>query len=401
MTEQAFCGLKILDCTQGIGGPYCTKLLADFGAEVIKIEKPEEGDISRNLEPFAGDNQNKEKSGVFFYLNTNKQSLTLNLECDKGIMIFKELIKEADVLVENFKPGCLSKMGLSYDIVKQIKPDLIVVSISYFGQTGPHKDYVANNFTVSGLSGAMYTMRPVTRPWQRPAVEGGFQVEYSTGVLSFIALVGALINRDNTGQGTYIDMSAQECMASTLMGHVAEYAYAGLVRRTNPMPVHGYPTGYSVPCKDGWISLTPGIGGAPNIPFLIERPDLIENPIFTEPRTRMAAPEKFDNLMIPWLKAHSKWEITREAQKLRLAFTPVLSPGELTTDEQIQAREFLAHVEHPEMGKVIYPGAPAKLSESPWKPGRAPLLGEHNGEVLGRLGYTDKAVAQLRSEGVI
>jgi crotonobetainyl-CoA:carnitine CoA-transferase CaiB-like acyl-CoA transferase len=401
MPEQAFSGLKILDFTRGIAGPYCTKLLADFGAEVIKIEKPVDGDITRNQEPFSGDHPHKEKSGAFFYLNTNKKSLTLNLECEKGARIFKELVKEADALVENFNPGWLSKLDLSYDLLKQIKPDLVMLSISCFGQTGPYKDYVANNFTVSGLSGTMSTMRPLERPRERPVKEGGLQVEYSTGVLSFTALIGAIINRDNTGQGTYIDMAAMECMASTLMGHAAEYAYLGLVRRTNPMPIHGYPTGYSVPCKDGWISLTPGIGGAPNIPLLIERPDLIENPLFTEPRTRMSEPKKFDNLIIPWLKEHSKWEITREAQKLRLAFTPVLSPGELTEDEQIQAREFLAQTEHPEMGKVIYPGAPAKLSESPWKAGRAPLLGEHNGEILGRLGYSGEAVAQLQSEGVI
>lgn len=401
MPEQAFSGLKILDCTQGIAGPYCTKLLANFGAEVIKIEKPGEGDTTRSQKPFAGDNPHKEKSGAFFYLNTNKKSLTLNLESARGVKIFKELVKEADALVENFNPNWLSKLGLSYDVLKQIKPDLVMLSISYFGQSGPYKDYAANNFTVYGLSGAMYTMRPVARPRERPVVEGGFQVEYSTGVLSFIALIGALINRDNTGQGAYIDMSAMECMTSTLMGHAAEYAYVGLVRRTNPMPIHGYPTGYSVPCKDGWISLTPGIGGAPDIPLLIERPDLLEDPLFTEPRTRMAEPEKFDNLIIPWLKEHKKWEITREAQKLRLAFTPVLSPGELTEDEQIQARKFMAQTEHPVMGEVTYPGAPAKLSESPWQAGRAPLLGEHNGEILGRLGYNGDMVAQLRLEGAI
>jgi crotonobetainyl-CoA:carnitine CoA-transferase CaiB-like acyl-CoA transferase len=196
-------------------------------------------------------------------------------------------------------------------------------------------------------------------------------------------------------------MAAMECVASTLMGHIAEYPYTGLVRKTNPFAIHGYPIGYSAPCQDGWISLTPGIGGAPNIPLLIERPDLIEDPLFTEPRARMAEPEKFDNLIIPWLKEHGKWEIAKEAQKLRLAFTPVLSPGELTADEQIQAREFFARSPHPAMGEVTYPGAPAKLGESPWKAGRAPTLGEHNGEILGRLGYNDEALEGLQAEGIV
>ncbi len=401
MPEQALTGLKILDCTEGIAGPYCTKLLADFGAEVIKIERPRQGDPTRRLGPFPGDEPHREKSGTFFYLNTNKKSLTLNLESKKGVHIFKGLVQEADALVENLRPGTMAKRGLSYPGLKRINRDLIMLSISYFGQTGPYKDYAATNFTVYGLSGAMSTMRPATRPQERPVVEGGLQAEYSTGVLSYVALLGALFDRENTHQGAYIDMAAMECVASTLMGHIAEYPYTGLVRKTNPFAIHGYPIGYSAPCQDGWISLTPGIGGAPNIPLLIERPDLIEDPLFTEPRARMAEPDKFDNLIIPWLKEHGKWEIAKEAQKLRLAFTPVLSPGELAADEQIQAREFFARSPHPAMGEVTYPGAPAKLGESPWKAGRAPTLGEHNGEILGRLGYNGEALKGLQAEGIV
>jgi crotonobetainyl-CoA:carnitine CoA-transferase CaiB-like acyl-CoA transferase len=401
MPEQALTGLKIVDCTEGIAGPYSTKMLADFGAEVIKIERPRMGDPSRRTGPFSGDKPHPEKSGTFFYLNTNKKSLTLNLESKKGVHIFKGLVQEADALVESFRPGTMAKRGLSYPALKRINPDLIMLSISYFGQTGPYKDYAATNLTVSGLGGVMSTMRPATHPQERPVVEGGLQAEYTTGVLSYIALLGALFDRENTHQGTYIDMAAMECVASTLMGHIAEYSYLGLVRKTNPFAIHGYPIGYSAPCRDGWISLTPGIGGAPNIPLLIERPDLMEDPLFTEPRARMAEPEKFDNLIIPWLKEHDKWEIATEAQKLRLAFTPVLSPGELTQDEQIQAREFFAHTQHPEMGEVIYPGAPAKFGESPWQPGRAPALGEHNGEILGRLGYNEDDLNRLQAEGII
>jgi crotonobetainyl-CoA:carnitine CoA-transferase CaiB-like acyl-CoA transferase len=399
--EQALAGLKIVDCTEGIAGTYCTKLLADFGAEVIKIERPLTGDYTRRRGPFPGDEPHMEKSGSFFYLNTNKKSVTLNLESKEGVHIFKGLVGEADALVENFQPGSMAKRGLSYAALKRINRDLIMLSISYFGQTGPYKDYAATNFTVYGLGGAMSTMRPATRPEERPVVEGGLQAEYSTGVLSYIALLGALFDRENTQKGTYIDMAAMECVASTLMGHIAEYPYMGLVRRTNPFAIHGYPIGYSAPCRDGWISLTPGIGGAPNIPLLIERPDLMEDPLFTEPRARMAAPEKFDNLIIPWLKEHDKWEIAKEAQKLRLAFTPVLSPGELAADEQIQARKFMARFEHPEMGEVTYPGAPAKLGESPWKAGRAPTLGEHNLEILGRLGYDNESLGKLKAEGII
>jgi len=401
MPEQAFTDLRVVDCTQGIAGPYCTKLLADFGAEVIKVERPREGDTTRGMEPFVSDEPDNEKSWTFFYLNTSKKSVTLNLESEKGIKIFKELVKEANALVENFKPGTMSKLGLSCEVLKEINPGLITTSISYFGQTGPYRDYAATNFTVYGLGGAMSTMRPATKPTERPVAEAGFQAEYATGVLSFIATIAALIKQGSTNHGTLIDISAMECVASTMMGHVAEYPYIGLSRRTNPFAIHGYPIGYSVPCKDGWISLTPGIGGAPNIPLLIEKPELMDDPLFTEPRARMAAPERFDDLIIPWLKEHDKWEITKKAQQVRLAFTPVLSPGELLEDEQIQAREFFAHAEHPVMGDVTYPGAPAKLSESPWQACRAPLLGEHNEEIYGRLGYTREALTQLQVEGIV
>jgi len=353
------------------------------------------------MPPFLGDEPDPEKSGAFFYLNTNKKSITLNLKSEKGVRKFKDLVKEADALTENFMPGTMAELGLSYETLSEINPRLIMTSISYFGQTGPYRHYKATNLTVYGLGGPMYTQRPSTRPMDRPEVEGGLQAEYITGVLSYIATVAALLNKAGANRGTRIDMSAMESVASSLMGHVAEYPYLGLSRRTNPFAIHGYPIGYSVRCKDGWISLTPGIGGAPNMAFLIGKPELKDDPLFAKPRARMADPEKFDALILPWLKEHDKWEITKEAQQLRLAFTPVLSPREVVEDEQIKAREFFEQADHPVMGEVTYPGAPAKLSETPWQAGRAPLLGEHNEEIYGRLGYAKEELIKLHEEGVV
>ena len=401
MGEQAFSNLRILDCTSGVAGPYCTKLLADFGAEVIKIENPEGGDITRSIGPFLKDEPDPEKSATFFYLNTNKKSITLNLESEEGVQIFKELVRTAAVLVESFRPGRMTELGLDSDILKKINPRLNITSISAFGQTGPYRDYEATNFTLYGMGGAMYTQRPGTKPMERPVVEGGYQAEYTTGVLSYIATVAALINQGSSGSSASIDISAMECVASTLMGHVAEYSYLGLSRRTSPFAIHGYPIGYSVPCKDGWISLTPGIGGAPNIAFLIGQPQIQDEPLLADTRTRMAEPERFDSLITPWLKERGKWEITKEAQELRLAFTPVLSPEELFEDEQIKAREFFARTDHPVIGEVTYPGAPARLSESPWQAGKAPLLGEHNGAVYGEIGYPAESLAGLKNKGII
>ena len=401
MEKQAFSDLRVLDCTQGISGPYCAKLLADFGAEVIKIEKPGEGDVARRMGPFPKDEPHPEKSGTFFYLNTNKKSITLNLKSEAGKKIFKELVREADVMLEDFEPGAISELGLSNEALREMNPRLVMTSISDFGQTGPYKRYKATNLTLCGLGGVMYTSRPPNKPTGRPVIEGGSQAEYTTGLLSFIATVGALINRPRTNKGVWIDISAIESVATTLTMHFGEYSYLGVSRRTNLFAIHGYPIGYSYACKDGWLSLTPGIGGAPSIPLLMEKPELQDEPLFAKPSARMAEPEKFDALVLPWLKEHNKWEITKEAQELRLAFTPVLSPRELLEDEQLKARKFFTNANHPVMGEVTYAGAPAKLSETPWREGKAPLLGEHNNEIYEALGYSKENLVRLREEGVI
>jgi crotonobetainyl-CoA:carnitine CoA-transferase CaiB-like acyl-CoA transferase len=401
MSEQAFKKVVILDCTEGIAGGYCTKLLADFGATVIKIEKPGTGDTTRRMGPFLNDEPDKEKSGTFFYLNTNKKSITLNLETETGKNIFLKLLEKADVVVENFTPGKMAALGLSYESLAKNKPQIILTSISNFGQTGPYRDYKATNLVTFGLSGAMYTSRPATHTSSRPVVEGGQQAEFTTGLLSFSATVAAFINTIDTGKGTWIDMSAQECLASTLGANISEYPYLGLSRKTNPFAIHGYPIGYSVPCKDGWISLTPGLGGAPNIPLLIEQPELLDDPLFTKPAMRMAEPEKFDALLTPWLKEHTKWEITKQAQELKLAFTPVLTPGELEEDEQLKAKGFFMKTQHPVMGEVTYPGDPMKLSETPARVGKAPLLGEDNVTIYNGLGYSKADLVTLTEQKII
>ena len=401
MTEQAFNKIVVLDCTEGIAGGYCTKLLADFGATVIKIEKPGKGDTTRRMGPFLHDEPDKEKSGTFFYLNTNKKSITLNLESETGRILFLKLVVKADVVVENFVPGKMYELGLSYESLSRKNPKIILTSITGFGQTGPYRDYKATNLVTFGLSGAMYTSRPATHTSSRPVVEGGRQAESTTGLLSFSATVAALTNRIDTGKGTWIDMSAQECLASTLGANISEYPYLGLSRKTNPFAIHGYPIGYSVPCKDGWISLTPGLGGAPNIPLLIEKPELLEDPFFTKPAARMAEPEKFDDLLAPWLKDHTKWEITKQAQELKLAFTPVLNPGELEEDEQLKAKGFFVKTQHPVMGEVTYPGDPFKLSETPARVGKAPLLGEDDETIYQGLGYSKIDLVTLTEQKII
>jgi formyl-CoA transferase len=183
--------------------------------------------------------------------------------------------------------------------------------------------------------------------------------------------------------------------------HFGEYSYLGVSKRTNLIAIHGHPANDYYPCKDGYMSIVPGIGGAPNIPLLMEVPELQDDPLFAKPGARIAEPEKFDALVLPWLKKQEKWKAAKAAQEITLAFTPVLTPGELQEDEQLRAREFFAKTNHPVMGEVTYAGAPAKLSETRWRPGTAPLLGEHNEEIYGELGYSKEDLVRLREQGFI
>ena len=400
MAGEAFKGIKVLDVAEGVAGSYCAKLLADFGSEVVKVEETDKGGKLRNAPPFSGGEPHPEKSGTFFYLNTNKKGITLNLETETGAKILKRLAGDADIIVESFAPGYMRERGVSYDVLKETNNKIIMTSITWFGQSGLYKDYKATNFTAYGLGGAMYMGRPTRYPKTRPVTLAGYQAEYLTGLLSFIATVAALTSRVESGKGAWIDMSVMECVASTLTGILGEYSYMGMSRTTTPWAVHGYPTQENDRCKDGWVNLTPGLGGAPNIALLIDEPEMQDAPIFARPGVRMAEPEKFDAIVQPWLKEHDKWEIMREAQQLRLAFTPVLEPLELMEDEQLKAREYFVKVKHPVMGEVAYCGAPAKLSETPCRAGRAPLLGEDNENVFGLLGITKEELQKLHERGI-
>lgn len=397
---EALSGVKVLDFTDGVAGSYCAKLLADFGAEVIKVEAPNGSEL-RSKRPFLKDEPHPEKSGAFFYLNTNKKGITLNLKDTKGIEICRRLVKDADVVVESFAPGAMDKMGCSYEALKGLNDRLIMASITWFGQDGPYRDHGATNLIAEGISGAMFTARQTRWPKDRPSVLGGCQAEYRSGLVASTAILASLINRAMTDKGTWIDLSIVECVTSTLAGIAADYPYMGFSRTTVPWAIHGYPTQENHPCKDGWINNLPGIGAVPDIADLIEKPELKEDPLFSKPGARLAEPEKFEALFTPYFKEHSKWEIMKKAQKMRLAFSPTLSPGELFEDEQLKAREAFHKVEHPVLGEVTYFGAPAKLSETPGKKGRAPLLGEHNDVVYKAIGYTEQELTILKEQGII
>jgi len=400
VVEQALEGVKVLDLSEYISGPYCTKMLAAFGAEVIKVEKPGEGDGARRMGPFFEDRPHPEGSALFLYLNTSKKSITLNLEIPTGLKLLKELIKSTDVLVENFEPRVMPGLGLDYGTLERINPGLVMTSISGFGQSGPYRDYKATSIVNYALSGHLYINgEPDREPLQGP----GPQPEYQGGLHGFLGTMMALYCREETGLGQWVDISNLECMAGFHQFTVTRYTYGGEIKeRTGNRYESDHPiTIY--PCKDGYIALSASSRPQQELLYsLIGMPELIEDPRFQTVQDRIANADAFDNLILPWLKERTKSELFHTCSEWRVPCAPVSGPEELLNDPHYQARGFWVEVDHPETGKLTYPGAPFKMSETPWQVGRAPLLGEHNEEIYcRRLGYSKHDLVVLRETGVI
>ena len=389
MEDYPLSGLRVLDLSQYVSGPYCAKLLADFGAEVIKIEPPATGDISRQYGPFPGDIPNIESSGLFLYLNTNKKSITLNLQSESGIEILKQLSAQADVLVGNSGPG-----GLDCESLLELNPSLILTSISYFGQNGPYRDYKGSDIVAQALGGVM---KLTGLPDREPLKIAGPQAEYQAGLNAAVATMAAIYFRDETGMGQHIDVSVMEVLASILEGALLSYAYDGTSRqRAGARHPTVYPSTI-LPCKDGYMHVDAGTDWGTFARF-VGIPELLDY----EPAELRRKAEEIDALLIPWLAERTMEEIFQGSQEWRLPFAMVLRASDLPGDPQFQARGFFLNIDHPVAGTLTYSGAPFKMDGSPPKTGRAPLLGEHNEQVYGDiLGYSLRQIESLKANGII
>ena len=258
MTERALEGVKVLDLTHHIAGPYCTKLLADFGAEVVKVERPG-GDPARRMAPFHHDEINLEKSLVFAYLNTNKQSVTLNLKTEKGLQVLKSLVEESDVLVENFAPRVMPSLGLDYETLQKINPRLVLTSISNFGQTGPYRDFLAADIVEYAMGGLMYIFGAYDR---EPLKHAFNQAQFKAGTDAASATLMAMYHQRLTGDGQRVDVSIQEAVATGLRDVVNNFTYSGAVRRRQPN--HSGDLSRIRASSDGHILPNPGLGAGFN-----------------------------------------------------------------------------------------------------------------------------------------
>ena len=401
MAEQPLSDLRVLDLTHHIAGPYCTKLLAAYGAEVIKVERPGTGDPARHIGPFLNDEPHPEKSGLFLHLNTGKKSITLDLKSPTGVRVLKEMVAEADVLVENFAPRVMPSLGLSYEELEKINARLVMTSISNFGQTGPYRDYKAKEIVSFAMGGRMYSEG---QPDREPLKYAGNVAQYLAGTVGALATMTATIGSRLMGFGQHVDVSIQECMMAATDSRLLQWEYCGEEAEREARREGNYPTGVYF-CQDGYIQmLGAGERRIRRVFQMLGMPELMDDPRFATGAARLHHQGDFEAIFLPWLLEHTREEVFHQGQAAGVPVAPLYTMDEVLKDPQFVARGFFTEVDHPYAGTLTYPGPPFhKMSETPWQGWtRAPLLGEHNKEVYcGRLGYSKEDLVRLRACGVI
>ena len=391
-------GLRIVDLTRILAGPFATMILSDMGAEVIKVERPEGGDLSRGTGPFI-----QGESYYFVSVNRGKQSVTLNLAHPDGQQALKDIATECDVLVENFVPGTMQGFGLSYDDLQELNPRLVYCSISGFGQTGPYAQRPALDIIVQAMGGIMSI---TGEPGGGPVRPGSSLGDMIAGLFSTTAILAALQERERSGQGQYIDVSMLECQLAILEAAVGRYVTTGEspgpigTRHPSFTPFQAFKT------ADDWIVVAI-VGGVrdqwPLFCAALDRVDLIDDPRYSDGYERT---QNYDAL-IPDLEAAMSQKTAaqwlQEFGELGIPCGPVNRIDQVLSDPQIQYRQALVDVPHARVGNIPVINSPLRFSRTPNAPLKeAPDLGQHNETVLQRLAnYTAERVERLRTEGVI
>ncbi len=405
--KKALGGVRVLEWAQFVSGPYCTKLMADLGAEVIKIEPPGVGDEARGRGPFPDDVPMPERSALFLYLNTNKLGVTLNVDAAEGREVFRNLVKQVDILVEDNPPRLVRELGLTYDELERINPNLVMTSITPFGQTGPYRDY--NAYYLNTFHGGGFGYVTPSDPHnpqvleREPIMMGGLIAEYYCGVMAGIATLAALYARGAIGRGQFIDMSKQEAVLQALKVNVPQYLLEGLILRRVPATLTPISWGGILPCKDGYVNMMGAeIHQVQAVFDLMGSPEWSADERYSPEQFHLHSQEIRPHV-IEWVAERCREEIFHEGQRRRAPISAVLSVGEAMNSEQMQARGFFVDLDHPEAGTLKYPFAPWRLSETPASlDAAAPLLGEHNTRVYhDLLGYTEQELAKMKETGAI
>ena len=397
-------GTVVIELGQEVSAPYCSKLLSDYGADVIKVEDPDRGDRTRRWGPFPKDQVDPEKSGVFHFLNTNKRSVTLDVIQARGRELFLKLLRQADVLVENNHPAQMRSWELDYGSISEVNPDLVMISITPFGQTGPYSDWKGYDLNAYHLSGA--SSRYCGRPGEAPLEHGTFAADFFGAVTASTWGLAAVYGRERVGGGQLVDVSCAEAIAATFVGgqNIGGYAQDGVFERRTGV---GMPLGAPatiVPCKDGYVwmlALEPGQWNG--LAHVMGDPDWMQLEMFQDMYNRAQNADAIYPLIEEWTMEHGKLEIMEKCQAAGCPVTAVFTVEEAAEHPHLKERGYIVELEHQALGRLRDLGAPFKLPESPGGPREAaPLLGQHNEEVYGTLlGVSPEERARLQRDGVI
>jgi formyl-CoA transferase len=411
---KALDGIRVLDMTHVQSGPTCTQLLAWFGADVIKVEMPGRGDITRG--------QLRDKPNVdslyFTMLNCNKRSVTLNTKTKKGKEIFRELIRSCDVLVENFSPGALDRQGFTWEVIQGLNPRIIYASVKGFGP-GPYEDCKVYENVAQCTGGAASTTGFDDGP---PVVTGAQIGDSGTGVHLAAGILAALFQREKTGRGQRVTAAMQDAVINLCRVKLRDQ------QRLAAGPLHEYPQypngvfGDAVPRagnasgggQPGWAVRTKGGGPNDYIYIIIQpvgweplmklcgRPELITDPEWATPEARLPKLDKCFELIEKWTTTLDKFEVMRRLNEHDVPCGPILDMREIAEEPALRATGTIVEVDHPKRGKFLTVGNPIKLSDSPTEVKRSPLLGEHTGEILRSiLGFDDEEIEDARKDGAI
>jgi len=397
MDQKPLAGVRVIEFGTLIAGPFCTRVLAEFGAEVIKIETPGSGDPLRKWRKMHGD------TSLWWYLQArNKHSVTLNLKSPEGVEIARKLVAGADIVVENFRPGVMEKLGLGWNVLSADNPGLVMVRLSGFGQTGPYRDQPGFGAIGESMGGLRY----ITGYPDRPPVKTGISIGDSIAALwAALGALMALRHREvNGGQGQVVDVALYEAVFAMMESLVPEYDMFGFIRERTGNVMPGITPSNTHTSRDGKHIIVGGNGDAifKRLMLAIERPDLANDPTLDDNAGRDARAAELYRAIDDWVARHDAAVVIERLKAADVPTSAVYSIADMFADPQFIARQMFESLALPDGASVKAPGVVPRLSETPggtaW-PG--PALGAHTRSVLAALGYSDERIDALRSQGVI
>ncbi len=402
MPDTALSHLKVLELSSRVAGPYCGKLLADLGAEVVKIEEPATGDSARRTGPFLNDTPDLDRSGLFLYLNTNKLGISLDVTSTSGRHVFRRLVEQSDILIEDLPPDLAQELGLTYEQLRAVNPRLIVTSITPFGQTGPYKDFKARELNSFHAGGEGYLL-PIQSPdlAREPLMSGGIQAGCICGLGAACATLAAAYHMRATGIGQHIDLSKQDMLMTMALLEIAMVANVDVVRNRLARPLL---MPLPMQCRDGYIHVSALTDREWNdLVKFMGSPAWAQDERYALWLSRHHHGDEITPRVEEFMQQYDKEDLFHSLQREALAAAPVNTAEDLVKSPQMEARGFFKAVDHPEAGRLTYPTAAYSFSETPWQARHAaPLLGEHNEPIYcERLGYTKDDLVKLRESGCI